>query len=278
MIINDNIVLSDINHSLPQRQTAQRYLSYQRLMMAASHMEDAQDLDTRALHLTVTFQYGKPASLIKPLYQNICQDLTGKAFPKGPNRPGLIIHEDAAGSRYGSAHDYNRHVHGLVILPYQVEANGLDLTDIAKKLDTRLNADLRLQETRDAKVTAYDFGDHLAARSLSELDDYNNKLVRKTFGEGFNRFFVSTIYPYDLDRDNPKTTKANIRRMQTAYDDMLHRFQTNARSIFSERYLHAFETELLVLIRFGKTGRSHPLPTQRPPANDNQRPRLDQTA
>lgn len=215
-------------------------------------MENPKDLDTRVLHLTVTFRHGKPADLMAPLYQKICIGLTGKAFPKGPDRPGLVIHEDAAGSRYESAHDFNPHVHALLILPYHVDANGFDLHDIATKLNTRLNTDLRLVETRDAVVKAYDFSNRSTARSLSYIDDYNNKLVRKTNGEGFNRSLASAVYPADLDRTNPKITKAKKDRLQANYDDMLARFQTNARSIFSEPYLQAFKAELIELIQFGR--------------------------
>lgn len=271
MINNTNITLKDNRQYCSAWRTSQLYLSYQRLLEASCHMDDTIALDTRILYLTITFRYGKPAELLKPLYHKICLGLTGSAYPKGTNRPGMVIHEDAAGSRYGSAHDFNRHVHALIVLPHQTNNDGMGISVIAKELELQLNTNLRLRETREAKVIAYDFGDHAGDHSLAGLDDYNNKLVRKAHGEGFNRCLVSAIYPAKLDRNNPKTSRSKVTSLNKRYDQLLRRLHNHPRSIFSERYLHTFGEELLALIR---AVQPRPINTKiiQQPANDNNSP------
>lgn len=185
-------------------------------------MDNVTEIDKRVLHLTVNFTYGYPDRYIKPLYQKICLGLTRTAYPKGSAQPGLVIHEDTAGSRYNGVHDLNRHVHCLIILPNPVQGQD-ELIKIASGLEQRLSTDLKLEEMQDAKVIAYNTDDRPDKKSLPYLDGYNVKLTNKNQGEAYGRSLISAVFPADLDQDNKKLTQAKLELLDQRYETLLQR-------------------------------------------------------
>lgn len=207
--------------------------NYSAVFSAVGHMQNLQDLDTRAIHVDLGLQHNNPNELLAPLARMICQSVVCQAFPEGEERPGIIFRDDLSRANMPCALNGQRRISALVILPKPICVHECTLREYAHHLDFDLNTGLKLWEMKDASARPYDYRDQLGSTPVLHANGWSNLLARDPARGQVIKPIEKSVYPTFFDRDAADTPLSD--------SDAMHRIlKDSPRALFSERYVSKF--------------------------------------
>lgn len=218
---------------------ANKIFYYQSILASVSHMNDTNNLDQRAIYITINLSSKSYEQVRKPIYWAVLKALGHETYGNSPQRPGMILCDDVSGSSTFRPNDHNPHLHGLVFLPFELGADPL----VTAALIT--NIKFKVKGVRE--VTNVDIQQYSINKSLSSVLDYSDKGARR-YSERFGpRQLGSAIYPHDMDQDSHRRGMSSKLATKKRYDDLLVRFCAHPSQFFSQQYNDEFSSEFLWL-------------------------------